>query len=78
MHNVLLTGYMTAEWGLPAHQVLLTGDGHWWITLDYRKSQEPVISWIDVESGQDLPIAGSFREFFKGPVLESEFTDDDA
>ncbi|HEY1189872.1 MAG TPA: SMI1/KNR4 family protein [Gemmata sp.] len=32
--NILDTAYMTQEWGLPPRQVLLTGDGHWWITLD--------------------------------------------
>lgn len=33
--NILQTEYMTQEWGLPPKQVLLSGDGHWWITLDY-------------------------------------------
>jgi hypothetical protein len=35
--NVLETDYMTQEWGLPPRQVLLSGDGHWWITLDYHR-----------------------------------------
>ncbi|MEQ1935527.1 MAG: SMI1/KNR4 family protein, partial [Fimbriimonadaceae bacterium] len=32
--NIMETEYMTREWELPPHQVLLTGDGHTWITLD--------------------------------------------
>ena len=35
--NLLHTEYMGREWGLPEKQVLLSGDGHYWITLDYRK-----------------------------------------
>ena len=47
--NILCTAYMTIEWGLPEKQVLLCGDGHWWITLDYRKGKDPSVSWIDTE-----------------------------
>ncbi|PVY37962.1 SMI1/KNR4 family protein [Pontibacter virosus] len=41
--NILATHYMTKEWGLPEKQVLLAGDGHWWITLDYRKGNIPSV-----------------------------------
>lgn len=76
VHNILLTEYMSREWGLPPRQILLAGDGHWWITLDYRESDEPVVSWIDVEVGQDLVIAPSFAAFLDGLVPKSSFTDD--
>lgn len=76
VHNILLTDYMTREWGLPPRQVLLAGDGHWWITLDYRASDEPAVSWIDVEVGQDLVIAPSFAAFLDGLVPKSSFGDD--
>ncbi len=33
------THYMTKECGLPEKQVFLTGDGHWWIKLDYRDNE---------------------------------------
>jgi hypothetical protein len=51
--NIMDTNYMTKEWGLPEKQVLLTGEGHWWITLDYRDSKEtPCVKWIDVECNE--------------------------
>ena len=71
--NILDTAYMTKEWGLPDKQVLLNGDGHWWITLDYRKSSIPTVRWIDVECDQDILIAESFEDFIDGLVSEDEF-----
>ncbi|MBI3945301.1 MAG: SMI1/KNR4 family protein [Armatimonadetes bacterium] len=62
-HNILDTGYMTEEWGLPDRQVLLAGDGHWWITLDYRRGSVPTVTWLDVECDEDFPLAPSFAEF---------------
>jgi hypothetical protein len=71
--NILDTAYMTAEWGLPPRQVLLSGDGHWWITLDYRRGEVPSVAWIDVECGQDIQVAPSFAAFFEGLRPDSEF-----
>jgi hypothetical protein len=71
--NLLHTEYMTREWGLPEKQVLLSGDGHYWITLDYRKGNNPIVSWIDVECGEDFPIANSFAEFLTGLVSASQY-----
>jgi hypothetical protein len=36
--GILATEYLTSEWDLPDDLVLLTGHGHWWIALDYRRS----------------------------------------
>jgi hypothetical protein len=69
--NLLQTEYMTREWGLPTKQVLLSGDGHYWISLDYRKGSAPSVAWIDVECGEDLQIASSFATFLAGLVPSS-------
>jgi hypothetical protein len=74
--NIMLTSYMTDEWGLPAKQVLLTGDGHWWITLDYRDSAIPAVSWIDTECNEDIRIAETFDKFIEGLVSDEEFMAD--
>ncbi len=71
--NILSTPGMTEEWGLPEKQVLLCGDGHWWITLDYRKSETPSVCWIDTELDQDIQISGTFSEFLDGLVGEKDF-----
>src|SRR5690606_37330797 len=38
--SVFDSSRLTVEWGLPKELVLLEGDGHTWIALDYRKSTE--------------------------------------
>lgn len=73
--NILDTAYMTEEWGLPDKQVLLNGDGHWWITLDYRRSETPSVRWVDVECDQDIHIADTFDDFISGLVSEDTFAD---
>lgn len=75
--NLLETEYMTKEWGLPERQVLLCGDGHWWITLDYRKGPDPVVTWLDVECDQDIQIAPSFEKFIAGLQPDSDFDEEE-
>jgi hypothetical protein len=52
--HLLDTEYMTQEWELPPKQVLLSGDGHYWITLDYRNGPEPSVAWSDVDWDEDV------------------------
>ncbi|HYF69161.1 MAG TPA: SMI1/KNR4 family protein [Ohtaekwangia sp.] len=73
--NIMDTGYLIEEWGLPEKQVLLTGDGHWWITLDYRSNETPCVKWIDVECKQEIKIADSLDEFFDGLVPDDTFAE---
>jgi hypothetical protein len=74
-HNIMQTEYMVKEWGLPEKQVLLSGDGHWWITLDYRQNENPSVRWIDLECSEDIHIADSFEDFIIGLVSEDEFAE---
>lgn len=76
MHNVLRSASMAAEWQLPPDQVLLAGDGHWWTTLDYRRSTIPTVTWLDVEIGEDIVVAPTFRAFLDGLVPASQFEAD--
>jgi hypothetical protein len=69
--NLMHTAYLTQEWGLPPRQVLLAGDGHYWITLDYRRGDIPSVAWIDVECDEDIQVAPSFATFLSGLVPES-------
>ena len=56
--------YFIKEWGLPKRIVLLSGDGHTWIALDYRKVNEnPPIIYIDVEQEIEKQLSSSFDEF---------------
>lgn len=74
--NILDTEYMTKEWDLPEKQVLLSGDGHTWITLDYRQNSNPSVRWIDVESNEDVFVAASFDAFLEGLVASEIFNVD--
>src|SRR5262249_52806914 len=71
--NILDSVYLTEEWLLPPRQGLLSGDGHWWITLDYRNGDNPSVAWIDVECGEDVQVAPSFAAFLDGLEPDSEF-----
>lgn len=64
--TLLDTPYLVKEWGLPEPVVLLTGDGHWWIALDYRRHAEPEVTWFDVELGTELVLAPDLRSFLAG------------
>jgi hypothetical protein len=75
--NIMDTHYMTKEWGLPEKQVLLTGDGHWWITLDYQDKEIPSVKWIDIECSEEIMIADNFDQFINGLVSEDNFAENE-
>ncbi|GAA3372916.1 SMI1/KNR4 family protein [Streptomyces racemochromogenes] len=64
--SMLDTAYLAEEWGSPSPLVLLSGDGHCWIALDYRGcavDEEPSVTWFDVDDSSELPLAADFRAF---------------
>jgi hypothetical protein len=68
------------EWGIPDGLVLLSGDGHWWIALDYRLSGprgEPSVCWVDNEVGELLELAPRFDDFVRGLRPAGLFEDDE-
>ncbi|HSF15225.1 MAG TPA: SMI1/KNR4 family protein [Vicinamibacteria bacterium] len=69
-NSILDTPHIAKESALPTEQVVLAGDGHWYITLDYRNGDPPSVSWIDVEVGEDVLLAPSFDDFLAGLVLD--------
>ncbi|MFB7453276.1 SMI1/KNR4 family protein [Streptomyces sp. NPDC056194] len=76
--SVLDSAYLIEEWGLPSPLVLLSGDGHTWIALDYRTcgtDGEPSVAWFDVEDESELPLAGDFRTFVEGLTAAESFDD---
>lgn len=68
--SILSTQYMTEEWGLPEKQVILSGEGDWWITLDYRQGDIPTVRWIDVDSDEDVHVADTFEDFINGLISD--------
>ncbi|PGS49307.1 SMI1/KNR4 family protein [Bacillus sp. AFS041924] len=65
--GILESGYLIKEWDLPKNIVLISGDGHSWIALDYRKTkEEPPIIYIDVDDDQIINLSPNFETFLKG------------
>jgi hypothetical protein len=64
--TLLDTPYLASEWDLPTEVVLIHGESHYWIALDYRKAGpagEPSVTWIDNEMDFELSLAPTFRAF---------------
>ncbi|MFD3933235.1 SMI1/KNR4 family protein [Streptomyces sp. NPDC058614] len=79
--SLLDSPYLVEEWGLPSPLVLLSGDGHCWIALDYRargKREEPSVTWFDVEGNTELPLAADFRAFIERLTAATSLDLDDA
>jgi SMI1 / KNR4 family (SUKH-1) len=76
--TMLDTRYLVQEWGLPTPVVLLSGDGHHWIALDYRvfgPDGEPAVAWIDNEMDHELRLAPDFRTFVEGLTSSDRYPD---
>jgi hypothetical protein len=77
--GILQTPYLLREWRMPDGLILLTGDGHWWIALDYRvtgPTGPPSVAWYDNEVGEDIQLAADFKSFVEGLRSEAEFSPD--
>ncbi|MBJ7570184.1 SMI1/KNR4 family protein [Bacillus halotolerans] len=62
--GILESEYLIKEWGLPQRLLLIQGDGHNWVALDYRLTNEnPPVHYFDLELNNDIKIAVSFDEF---------------
>lgn len=74
--DVLTTLYMSVEWDLPKNIVLLSGDGHSWVFLDYRVDKDnPAVSYIDTETDIDVVIASDFTDFINRLSIDSSIDD---
>lgn len=71
--NLVNSSSLSKQWNVPEKQILLAGDGHFWITLDYRLGEIPMVAWIDTECDEDIRVAATFRTFLAGLVPGSEF-----
>ncbi|TQR25897.1 SMI1/KNR4 family protein [Bacillus safensis] len=75
--GIMDSAYLIKEWELPEGLVLINGDGHTWVAMDYRKTKEnPAIHYFDVEMEEDFKLADSFDEFIQG-LYTVEYTVDE-
>lgn len=69
MDGILASPVLIKEWEMPANLVLLAGDGHTWLALDYRNTEpadEPVVVYVDNSNDEIIPLAKNFSEFLDG------------
>jgi hypothetical protein len=77
--TLLHTPYLVQEWDLPTSIVLLSGQGHWWIALDYRRRgrhASPAVTWIDNEMDHEQTLAPDFHTFVERLTSSSRFATD--
>ncbi|TFV09755.1 SMI1/KNR4 family protein [Bacillus stratosphericus] len=75
--GIMDSAYLIKEWELPEGLVLINGDGHTWVAMGYRKTNEnPAIHYFDVEMEEDFKLADSFDEFIRG-LYTAEYTVDE-
>ncbi|WP_394156681.1 SMI1/KNR4 family protein [Bacillus altitudinis] len=77
--GIMDSAYLIKEWELPEGLVLINGDGHTWVAMDYRKTKEnPAIHYYDVEMEEDFKLADSFDEFIEGLYTVEYSVDEEA
>ncbi|MFE9581157.1 SMI1/KNR4 family protein [Nocardia sp. NPDC006044] len=75
-NGLLDTPYLIKEWGLPSPIVLLAGDGHWWVGLDYRNCGprgEPSVTFFDADQENSVTLASDFETFLQGLTAADSF-----
>ena len=64
--SLFSSGYLCEEWQLPKGLVLISGDGHTWIALDYRSTQtDPPVVFVESDSCEHVLIAKSFTDLLR-------------
>lgn len=62
--SILDSPDLIEEWDLPKNIILISGDGHTWIALDYREhSKNPPVILIDEDVAGIQTLAASFESF---------------
>lgn len=77
--SLLDTPYLVQVWALPSPIVLLSGDGHCWVGLDYRvcdPAGEPSVTWFDTDLDREQALADDFRSFVENLTRDRAFGHD--
>lgn len=76
--GILQTKELLKEWGIEEDSfVIISGDGHYWIVLDYRTSKtEPKITFIDTDFDLIEVVFNSYTEMIDSLYIH-EYEDDD-
>jgi len=76
--GIMETDYYVKEWEINRKNIiLLSGDGHQWIALDYNNSENPKVIYIDTEEDKVIELYSSFDEMIENLFIQEENEDDD-
>ena len=64
--SIFHSASLVETWGLPEKLILIDGDGHTWLALDYRESaKNPKVIVIESDTSNSLVVAHSFQAFIQ-------------
>lgn len=62
--------YLRGEWDIPEWAVMISGDGHTWVALDYRRPSDPSVVYLEESHSSDgftvTQLASTFDAFLDG------------
>lgn len=63
-NGIMETDYFKQEWGISkSNIILISGDGHTWIALDYNLGADPKVIYIETDTERITQIYDTFQEF---------------
>ncbi|KAB7673140.1 SMI1/KNR4 family protein [Bacillus sp. B1-b2] len=76
--GIMETDYFVKEWEIKRKNIiLLSGDGHEWLALDYNSSEEPKIIFIRTDEDLVIPLYDSFEKMLENLYIQEVEEDDE-
>jgi len=71
--GILQTDYFVKEWGINRKNIILIcGDGHSWIALDYNSREEPSVIYIETDEERITEIYPTFQAMLESLYLHED------
>lgn len=71
--SILHSAYLIEEWDLPKNLVVISGDGHLWIALDYRQSTaQSSVLLIDIDGAGIRELAPNLEAFLNDLTTDAD------
>lgn len=76
-NGIMETDYYVKEWEIKRRNIiLLSGDGHEWLALDYDKTEEPKVIFIQTDNERIIEIYSSFDKMLENLYLHEEIEEE--
>lgn len=75
--GIMETDYYVKEWEIKRRNIiLLSGDGHEWLALDYDKTEVPKVIFIQTDNERIIELYSSFDEMLENLYLHEEIEEE--